>query len=145
MNANHHSNLAALGTGGKILVGGGIQEDEKVDKPPLEDNKEIVFFHEQPFAVDEVVCHSWPCCGQIDLTPGSGNRAVLAVKMKVPYIGFCFTQEHANALRKKVEGEVWAGMQKEGDLLFTAGLQELLQDVSEPSDDELDGQEQDEE
>ena len=69
----------------------------------------------------------------------------MAVKMKVPYIGFCFTKEHANALRKKVEGEVWAGMQKEGDPLFTAGLQELLQDVSEPSDDEEDDQEEEEE
>ena len=67
---NNHNNQAVLGTGGKILVGGGIQEDEKVDKPPLEDNKEIVFSHEQPFAVDEEICHSWPCCGHIDLTPG---------------------------------------------------------------------------
>ena len=40
---NNHNNQAVLGTGGKILVGGGIQEEGKVDKPPLEDNKEIVF------------------------------------------------------------------------------------------------------
>jgi hypothetical protein len=106
------------------------------------EGKEPAFYHAGPYELDSEVTHSWPAAAHIDLTAGTGNRALLCCKKRLPYLGFCLSTTHAEQLLLWLESAVFKCMQTEGDDLYQPALAELL--VAEPAaprddDDDAEG------
>ena len=130
----------------RIAVGGkGPDDPVDVVKAKREDSTlEPVFFHSNGEQLHEELLHSIAVnfnsvSGIVDFTPGDGNLAHLAVVHKMPYLGFCFTEQHADGLQKHLTRLVWADMQKEDSPLYQSGLVGILEGLAE------DGEEQEEE
>ena len=50
----------------------------------------------------------------IDLTPGSGVFAATCIAQRIPYVGFCFTEKHKEALTSRLEVLTLKSMCTEG-------------------------------
>lgn len=149
---------------GRIAVGGsaGIRDDSD-NKPARRDPNapEPVFFHAHPYELDEELTHNFPMTSIIDLTGASPNLCMIALRKRIPYFGFCFTDDHVNKLQQEVERITFKAMKTEGDTLHEPGLCELLKgggdedneegeeeedaegDQEEPGDEEEDNDEDD--
>ena len=64
------------------------------------------FFHEGPPGLVTEIAHSLQCVAVIDLTPGSGHWALEAVRRKIPYVGFGYTQLHCDMLASKLRSRI---------------------------------------
>jgi hypothetical protein len=68
----------------------------------------------------------------------------VAIKRRLPYFGFCFTQTHVEELTQRVERMTFEAMKTEGDVLYEPGLCELLKGGGNKDEDE-EGEEEEEE
>ncbi len=122
----------------RIAVGGKGPEDtvDVVKAKREESTLEPVFFHSNGEDLYEELLHSVAVTfnsvsGIVDFTPGDGSLAHLAVVHKIPYLGFCFTERHAEGLQKHLTRLVWADMQKEDSSLYQSGLAGILDGLAE--------------
>ena len=132
----------------RIAVGGkGPDDPVDVVKAKREDSTlEPVFFHSNGEQLHEELLHSIAVnfnsvSGIVDFTPGDGNLAHLAVVHKMPYLGFCFTEQHADGLQKHLTRLVWADMQKEDSPLYQSGLVGILEGLAEDGEEQEEGKE----
>ena len=130
----------------RIAVGGkGPDDTVDVVKAKREDSTlEPVFFHSNGEQLHEELLHSIAMnfnsvSGIVDFTPGDGNLAHLAVVHKMPYLGFCFTEQHADGLQKHLTRLVWADMQKEDSPLYQSGLVGILEGLAEDGEEQEEG------
>lgn len=127
---------------GTMLVGGANPDGSH--KPDFNDGREPVFFHSHPYELDAEMSHSYPACAHIDLTCGMGNRALYCIVKKVPYFGLCVTDNHREAVIKRLETKVFKMMQEEGNALYQPALLELVKPKDE-EDEEGDDEDPEEE
>eukprot|EP00959_Pyramimonas_sp_CCMP1952_P078293 1636626-Pyramimonas_sp.AAC.1 len=123
-----------IGKAANIAVGGATKD--KTDKPDYGDGKEPPFYHCHPLVLDSEVSHSWPAVGHVDLTVGTGGRALYCVVHKLPYIGFCLTEAHKTAVIEFLETKTWEIIQQEGSPIYQPALAALFAEKGEPHDDE---------
>ena len=133
-----------IGKAGAIMVGG--SNPPGPTKMDSSDGMEPVFHHTNPTELDAEISHSWPATAHLDLTAGQGGRAIFCLQHKLPYHGFCMTEEHKAVLTKFLETNVFKMMQMEGNKLYQPGLAALLVDTDEGDDaegeeEEADGEE----
>ena len=85
------------------------------------------FYHEGPAALATELAHTVDAMAIIDLTPGSGHWALEAVRLKVPYIGFAFTEKHVAMLYAKLRSRLLTMMLDANDSeLYNAQLSALV-------------------
>jgi len=90
------------------LPGGPCPESH--DKAPKLKQHDLVpaFYHEGSFIFASELNHTLKGAAIIDLTPGSGHWAMVAIRAHIPYLGFCFTQEHVDLLYARLVSRVLA-------------------------------------
>jgi len=87
-----------------------------------------VFWHSTPPEMAEEFIHGFMGDGGavIDLTPGDGKWALMALRHRKPYMGVTFTKHHKEALGNRLDHLIFNAMQDEKDPLFTGGLADVL-------------------
>lgn len=137
---------ALFGKLGRIAVGGSVSIAEEA-KPVRRDpsTPEPVFFHAHPQELDEEIVHCWPAASIIDMTGASPSLSMIAIRKRIPYLGFCFTAEHVAKLTERLEKLTFEAMKVEGDKLHEPGLCELLKGASNDDDDAEDEEGEEEE
>ena len=74
----------------------------------------------------EELQHSYNIEGWLDTTANDGLLAMASIKTNKPYVGVCFTQDHADRLRDFILESIFTAFQTEGDALHQPGLGDLL-------------------
>ena len=122
-----------------VEVGGKVEGDAGADKDPAPKANEMVPFsyHTIPTSAYEEYAHSYNSNGFWHLTATDTILPMLAVRKKLPYVGFCFTQEHVEALEKACINEIFKAMQDPKDPLYEPELAKLLRKdgASDPTPD----------
>ena len=87
-----------------------------------------MFWHSTPPELAEEFIHGYmgDAGAVIDLTPGDGKWAYMALRHRKPYVGIAFTKAHQAALENRLDHLIFNAMQDESDPLFSSGLVELL-------------------
>ncbi len=116
------SNL--IGVGGKLTCDAedAIQEPEARLKPRTAATKEPVFYRTYPAVVYDDLFAAFEVSNVIDLTPGDGTLAMACLRRDSMYVGFTFTQAHAEQLRKHIEKSILKAMLDEQDELYEPRL-----------------------
>ncbi len=89
-------------------------------------NIEPVFMHALGSKVYEELLHSFSIQAMVDGTPGPGNCALACIKRRVPYIGLCLSDGHADLLLHQLQYLVFQEMKKEDSPLFEPSLGKML-------------------
>lgn len=107
--------------GPNIIKVGGTGPSDTVDEKEkrTDDTVEPVFYHAWAPTFEEEIIHSFMVkSGVLDIFPGEGGLAMAALRAGVKYCGICFTDAHADHLRKHLIGQTLQAMQTEGDGLY---------------------------
>ena len=129
-----------IGKIAKIPVGGTLPEVPAAELAKLSQERAIntsepVFYHAPPLVLDEELVHRYNLQSVFSLTAGQGDLAMTMLRNRRPYFGICLSQPHKDALFARLEQQVWAAYQKEGDKLYEPNLVELIKS-SNTNDDE---------
>ena len=76
-------------------------------------DREPVFWHAHPAEVDEDLAHNFPLVIIIDMVGASPNLAMVSIRKRIPYFGFCFSECHVKELTKEIERQTFKAMKKE--------------------------------
>ena len=126
-----------------IDVGGKLETDapeHKRKKQRTDDSLEPVFFHSLPELFWTEVAEAFSIIGVVDLCPGEGTCAMACYRKLLPYVGVCFTEQHAARLQAYLEKLILSCMTSEGDSLYdvrfanalSAGLGEPAKPLPKP-------------
>jgi hypothetical protein len=133
----------------RIAVGSKCSEDDvPVVKAKREDStSEPVFFHSHGEQLHEELLHGiavnyTSISGIVDFTPGDGGLAHVAIVRKIPYLGFVFTERHAEGLQKHLTRLIWADFQREDSSLYQSGLVGILEGLGEDGEEPEEAEEQ---
>ncbi len=63
---------------------------------------------------------SYSVVGVVDLSAGAGEAAKAALTARIPYVGVCMSEEHANSMEEMLTDWVLARMRQEGHTLYKA-------------------------
>jgi hypothetical protein len=110
-----------LGADQLIEVGGKLEVDapeHKRKKQRVDDTIEPVFFHSLPERFWLEVLEAFNIIGVIDLCAGEGTCALAAYRKLVPYVGICFTEQHAARLHAHLEKTILGCMTTATDPLY---------------------------
>ena len=105
-----------FGKVGKIPVGGNCADNVVYKKGSDKNVPEPVYWHEQPYTVDEDLVNGFPQCGIVDLIGASPNLCMVAIEQSIPMFAFCFTDYHVTFLRGELEIRVFKKMQDSEDM-----------------------------
>eukprot|EP00971_Amphidinium_carterae_P125458 2485244-Amphidinium_carterae.1 len=83
-------------------------------------------WHGLPVELYEELIHSFQLSAVVLATTMDELGCIAGIRMKVPVVACCFTQDHIDALRQRVEDVVWCEMQDEASDLYEAGLVKAL-------------------
>jgi hypothetical protein len=106
----------------RMEVGGvtpGAEGPAPVRKP---ESLEPVGFHTKPEKLWDELDHSYNVRAWIDLTCLDEALALMCVKKRKPYMGFCLTEFHLQMLSQKLVMKIFASFLQENDPLFQADL-----------------------
>lgn len=101
-------------------------ETEPKGTKRMDADVEPVAYHALPSEVVSELFHEFNICAMLDLSCCDGKPAWEAIQQRVPYIGVCFTQEHATELMKRLEAKCWDGMLKPDSPLYEPLLASLF-------------------
>ena len=110
-----------------VDVGGKIDGDNP-DADPSPKAKDLVPFawHEAPKLIWDELAHSYNIVAWWDLCATDFTFPMEAIRNKVPYIGFCFTPDHKEALTDACVTEIFRAMSDPNDVLYESELGELV-------------------
>ena len=116
-------------------------DDEPVSKRgkpvrdrPL-DSLEPVFFHNSSSDLWEEILHGvaptfTSINGVVDFCPGDGVLAHVCLRKRIPYLGFCFTEDHRLGLLNWLTKLVWQDYTREGSEFYQNPLAVIMESVS---------------
>ena len=104
--------------GTRMTAGGVTSADTDPRTARKDTDVEPVFYCCLPetYFSDLIQCHN--ALAFLDLTPGQGEAAKACLTLKKPYLGFCMTDEHMEALHKVLVEWLLAQMKTEGHQLY---------------------------
>ena len=113
------------GSDARIAVGGPTEGE------PLDGSRDDVIepfcFHSMAQQVhDEVISTDVDPRMVLDICSGDGLCAETCIKLKVPYVGICHTQKHAECLMHRLISLTLRSMRMEGSEVYNADLANLL-------------------
>ncbi len=68
----------------------------------------------------QAIIHRYFTKVAVDFTPGPGNFAAVCIANRIAYFGFCFTEEHRQALLRRLTLDTLKAMITEGTPVFDA-------------------------
>ena len=83
-------------------------------------------WHEAPKFLWDELAHSYNIIAWWDLCATDFTFPMQAIRNKVPYIGFCFTPDHKEALTDACVTEIFRAMSDPNDVLYESELGELV-------------------
>lgn len=86
-----------------LHVGKPAGDDPKSDPAPKGDQQVPMCYHTNSENVYREIAHELSGPGFLDLSANDGQLALLAIKMKMPYLGFAFGDEHVALLQTWLE------------------------------------------
>ena len=135
----------------RMAVGGPSNIDSGSDTDMVEQKKikerkgsdiEPVYFHGLSVEIAEEIVNTVADVhnvkGILDLSPGDGSMAQMALRQSLEYVGIVPTEEHKEGLLLWLKKRAWNDMQTEGNKLYTPALAALLEDTTPPEDDDKD-------
>ena len=147
------SKKALLGAA-RIPVGGATFKDPDAHPGDQDVKKQIngwkrndhdlepVFYHGHgPKLWEEIlhnICKTEKIHGIVDLTAGDGELAMVAIRLRLPYLGFTLSDIHNDKLTRSLRSRVWKEFQREGSELYEVGLVEILGNIDAADDDKDD-------
>ena len=108
--AKEASGLAAPGESpGEEGTAGDEEADKRRAKPRNDDTVEPVFFHAMPVMFFEELIHDFSLGAVINIGVGDGALALACMRSRIPYTGFCLTEEHKVGVEARLEGQMLQG------------------------------------
>ena len=113
----------------ELMMDETTKKQQKVDP-----REEVPVFYWQPSSLlcDEIL-HMYSVCAIIDLTAGSGQWALAALKNNIPYFGVVLTPSHLKSLREWLITAVLRGQQDETSAFFNAGSKKKSKAAAKPT------------
>jgi hypothetical protein len=117
-----------VAVGGKDSDGDDDEAETMMDETPKKQQKldikeEVPVFYWQPSGLlCEEILHMYSICAIIDLTAGSGQWALAALKNNIPYFGVVLTASHLTSLREWLISSVLKGQHDETSSFFQRSL-----------------------
>lgn len=120
-----------------VEVGGQIDGDHP-DADPRPKAKYLVPFarHEAPKLLWDALAHSYIISAWWDLCATDFAFPMEAIRNQVPYIGFCFTEDHKEALTDVCVTEIFRAMSDPNAVLYESKLGELVNPPAASDDDQ---------
>ena len=114
--------------GSAFVDAGGKVDGDNVDLDPSPKAKDYVPFawHENSKLLWDELAHSYNIFAWWDLCATDFTFPMQAIRDKAPYIGFCYTPEHKEALTEICVLEIFKAMQDPNDVLYESELGALL-------------------
>ena len=108
--------------------GGAGPEEVKEERAPrrTDETVEPVFFHAMPVAFYEELIHAYSLGAVINIGVGDGALALACLRSRIPYTGFCLTQEHKERVTTRLEELLVQGALRHGDKFFESALVKAL-------------------
>ena len=141
------------GVNGLIAVGGrgDVVDDGPDDEEPpddaaapaapgapnlrrTDDTREIVFYHSLPSLFWDEIVHDYQLGAILDLAVGDGALALTAVRNRLAYTGFAFTQSHKDMVMDRLLDLMSAGSLTAGDKWYDPNLVKTLIAASKRKD-----------
>jgi hypothetical protein len=124
--------------GGHGGPGGPGGDEDYVKYTRKDTDLEPVFYHSHGETLYEelllTVAKRGDIKGIIDLTAGDGCLAQVAIKNRIPYLGFCLTELHMKKLTGRLRSWVWKAFTTEGSELYESGLNDVLAELPADGD-----------
>ena len=89
-----------------------------------------VAFHELPVVLYSELIWDFSLKSIIDLTPGSGNLAISALRHQIGYLGVVYSAKHAEVLTSHFEETMLQLMQDESSLVYDPALVKVVQEMN---------------
>ncbi|MFM7983105.1 MAG: hypothetical protein ACKPKO_27675, partial [Candidatus Fonsibacter sp.] len=87
-----------------------------------DDTKELAFFHAIPITCWDEVIHDYQVGAILDIAVGDGILALTAVRNRIAYTGFAFTDERRDMVMARLIDVLCAGTLKTGDKWYDPNL-----------------------
>ncbi|CAK0828182.1 unnamed protein product [Prorocentrum cordatum] len=134
-----HSKKLKMYAAGFIEVGKAVAGDIPEDDPAPKQAEQVPFcYHGNSQDLYKELGHAVSAPGWIDLTCCDGGLALHCIKEKKPYLGFCFSQDHRDALETYLIDQIFKCFQRADDELHEPDLAKLFNqkdDDDEPKKD----------
>ena len=129
----------AVGGRGDVVDDGPDDAEETIDEAGAsslilsrrtDDAKELAFFHALPSTFWDEVVQDYQLGAILDITVGDGSLALTAVRNRIAYTGFAFTDYHKEMVMARLLDLMSAGALKEGDKWYDQNLIKTLTSVA---------------
>lgn len=111
-----------LGKVGKILVGGSIPAEDRVEKPKFDGDKEPVAWHFSSEQLFDEILHSFAPKAVINATGLDHVLCLSCVKAKIPVVSFVLTEEHQQHLESHIKKRLWSLYLDENSSVYQPNL-----------------------
>ena len=131
--------LVAVGRRGNVADDGPDDAAETIDKTGAsshipsrraDDAKELAFCHALPSMCWDEVAHDYQLGAILDIAMGDGSLALTAVRNRITYMGFAFTDYHKEVVMARLLDLLHAGALKAGDKWYDPNLCKTLMSAS---------------
>ena len=131
--------LMAVGGRGDVVDDGPDDADETIDEAGAsslipsrrtDDTKELAFFHALPSTFWDEVVHDYQLGAILDIAVGDGSLALTAVRNRITYTGFAFTDYHKEMVMARLLDLLSAGALKAGDKWYDPNPAKTLTSAS---------------
>ena len=110
-------------SGAKVEVGGSVAPGLPTANRFKGREKEPVFFHQKPWRLADELVYDYFGQSIVDLSPGAGSWAIVAVQRRLPYVAVCSSTDHVNGLQQYLVSVLQKHMSDSGHVLYAEEFQ----------------------